>query len=314
MIKLFLYTILITCFSSFISAQVNLSNGLEAYFSFNGNADDVSGNNNHGSIFGSPTLVQDRFGNPNSAYSFDGLDDYINTYSTFDYTNRSVSLWIHAKDANGYGGTANVAITQDDDNLDYGKLRIDYSNNTLNLYAGGTTGEFTTSSTNLNSWAHLVLIREGNATKYYINNQLVHTDVSASTGSTYNPNPDFIIGAGRDLNQQFFEGKIDDIRIYNRAINECEINSLYEIRSLKLQRSSESTIISLYPNPVKNYLTIKTKSEELKFKILDSRGRVVCNDILIKNDKQKIDISNLSRGIYYLMNDKYSIHHKIIKQ
>jgi hypothetical protein len=49
---------------------------LLAYYPFNGNANDESGNGNHGTIHG-PVLTEDRFGNPNSAFSFDGVDDYI---------------------------------------------------------------------------------------------------------------------------------------------------------------------------------------------------------------------------------------------
>jgi hypothetical protein len=51
-------------------------NGLLACYPFNGNANDESGNENHGSVFGA-TLTSDRLGNPNSAYEFDGSDDYI---------------------------------------------------------------------------------------------------------------------------------------------------------------------------------------------------------------------------------------------
>ncbi|MBN2000041.1 hypothetical protein JW935_20990, partial [candidate division KSB1 bacterium] len=50
--------------------------GLIAWYPFSGNVLDKSGNNNHGEVNG-PILVSDRFGNPNSAYYFDGVDDYI---------------------------------------------------------------------------------------------------------------------------------------------------------------------------------------------------------------------------------------------
>jgi hypothetical protein len=47
------------------------SNGLVGYWGFNGNANDQSGNGNNGTVNGA-TLTSDRFGNNNSAYSFDG--------------------------------------------------------------------------------------------------------------------------------------------------------------------------------------------------------------------------------------------------
>ena len=58
-------------------AQVNLNNGLLAYYPFNGDAKDASGNGNDGTPQNGAQLTTDRFGNPNSAYYFDGIDDYI---------------------------------------------------------------------------------------------------------------------------------------------------------------------------------------------------------------------------------------------
>lgn len=67
----------IISFSFLLSQQAlaDLSDGLVAYFPFNGNANDTSGNGHDGTVFGA-TLTEDRFGNPDSAYNFDG-DDYI---------------------------------------------------------------------------------------------------------------------------------------------------------------------------------------------------------------------------------------------
>ena len=64
-----------------------INDGLVAYYPFNGNANDESGNGHNGTI-NSATLTSDRFGNPNSAYSFDGVNDYIDIGSfplNYDY-------------------------------------------------------------------------------------------------------------------------------------------------------------------------------------------------------------------------------------
>lgn len=54
-----------------VQAQSFLTNGLTAYYPFNGNANDASGNGNNGTVNGA-TLTADRFGNANSAYRFNG--------------------------------------------------------------------------------------------------------------------------------------------------------------------------------------------------------------------------------------------------
>src|SRR5450432_4011795 len=62
---------------NFVMSQVHLNNGLIAYYPFNGNANDATGNGNNGIPMNGVQLTTDRFGNPNSAYLFDGIDDYI---------------------------------------------------------------------------------------------------------------------------------------------------------------------------------------------------------------------------------------------
>src|SRR5580704_12112208 len=82
-----------------LHAQSFLTNGLVAYYPFNGNANDASGNGNNGMVFGA-TLATDRFGNANSAYYFDGISAYItvplsNTVFSGDFT---ASIWFNAID------------------------------------------------------------------------------------------------------------------------------------------------------------------------------------------------------------------------
>ena len=64
-IQLLLSLLLLSIYTT-ASAQVNLAQGLQLYFSFNGNANDQSGNNNNRTVNGA-TLVQDKWGNPNGA-------------------------------------------------------------------------------------------------------------------------------------------------------------------------------------------------------------------------------------------------------
>ena len=62
--------------NSISNSPAFLTNGLIAYYPFNGNANDASGNGNNGTVYGA-TLTADRFGNPNSAYYFNGTNNYI---------------------------------------------------------------------------------------------------------------------------------------------------------------------------------------------------------------------------------------------
>ncbi len=90
---------LFTCFTIMVQAQINLTNGLIMYYPFTGNATDVSGNTNVATVNG-PVLTTDRFGAANSAYYFDGVDDYIQLTGgvgmkpTFPM---SISAWVNIR-------------------------------------------------------------------------------------------------------------------------------------------------------------------------------------------------------------------------
>lgn len=210
---------------------IDLSTGLKAYYTFSGNANDESGNGKNGVPSGDIKLSTDKEGNQNSAYDFDGIDDFIDTGSTFDFDKRTVSLWINPSSVIGAAGGSNnklihVAITQDDVDLDYGILRVGIDNGVMKLAAGGANGSYS-SNISTNNWYHLVLIRDGSKTKYYINNTKVFEGDSDSVASSFNPNKNFIIGSGRSKTDQFFKGKIDNIRVYNIALTEEQISEIY---------------------------------------------------------------------------------------
>ena len=69
---------LVGSLSCFMSPPVlaDLNNGLVAHYPFCGNANDASGNGNNGTVHGA-ILTEDRFGNPKSSYSFNGVDNFI---------------------------------------------------------------------------------------------------------------------------------------------------------------------------------------------------------------------------------------------
>ena len=81
------------------SHQPDLTLGLTAHYHFNGNAQDQSGNENHGTVYGA-TLTEDMFGNPDSAYSFDGVDDWINIDNKhpFMLDEWTISAWIKVRE------------------------------------------------------------------------------------------------------------------------------------------------------------------------------------------------------------------------
>ena len=100
-------------------AQADLNDGLVAYYPFNGNADDASGNGNDGIVDGA-ILSEDRFGNPNSAYIFDGIDAWIYTQSVDQaLTEKTMSAWVKLNDVSQQGGgVVSLETPEADPNFD----------------------------------------------------------------------------------------------------------------------------------------------------------------------------------------------------
>lgn len=212
--------------------EIDLVTGLQLYYPFLGDVIDKSGNGFDGILYGEPELTVGVDGKSNSAYKFDGVNDLINTNVTFDYNIRSLSIWINPSKIIGSNGTADntlthVALSQDSNSLQYGILRIDFDSGIMKLWAGGTSGTFSANA-ELNKWYHLVLIRDGEVTKYYVDGTLIYSDVADDDASTYNPNAHLVIGGGRSMSNQFFQGAIDNVRIYNIVLSDEQIVKLYK--------------------------------------------------------------------------------------
>lgn len=231
------------------SNPVDLSNGLVAYYPFNGNPNDESGKGNNGTNIGGTILTIDRKGNTNSAYFFDGINDYINVNdaNTLDFSNTfSISVWFQQKAANydnmfdSYNGwilSKQSVGTNDGFMIDVfnsasqsNPLYCSSQSGRLRFVSRGITG----TSTNFpechlfNSWYHVCITYNNGTVKYYLNNVLAKSITSSST-NIFNNNYPLRIGysSSGSRNIEYFNGSIDDIRLYNRVINENEVSALF---------------------------------------------------------------------------------------
>jgi len=217
-------TILVGLTVAFISAMMSVDittasqeEALVAYYPFNGNANDESGNSHHGTVNGA-ILVPDRLGNPDSAYSFDGIDDYIEIldHPDFDFGTGAfaVSVWIRTE-------ATTVTQTFRDEILTKGNawvsgFAISLENNKAAFFIGDSGFWFGSSVLNDGEWHQIVGTRDdlGNVSLYVdgivecsgINNENVDTDTS------------LFIGKHGTSNESYFDGSIDDVRIFNREV------------------------------------------------------------------------------------------------
>ena len=221
------------CDTTQASASVNLTSGLVAYYPFNGNANDESGNGNDGTVNGA-TLATDRFGNSNSAYSFDASSsqyiDVANDLTNFaDFT---YSLWIDINSLSGYlMQTGNGVISYD---ISTKRLSGGISGDRIGGTGSGASTRYTYSyvdSSIEDNWVHVVFVgKSDNSGLMYIDGTEVSTTYTPDSGVT-SDTIDTVIGAKYNTNgstrSAFYNGVIDDIRIYDRALSTVEVQALY---------------------------------------------------------------------------------------
>ncbi|NDE04558.1 MAG: T9SS C-terminal target domain-containing protein [Flavobacteriia bacterium] len=214
--------------SSLVSAQIPSYvpvYGLQCYYPFNGNGNDAGSLSNHLTNNGA-VLTTDRFGTPDAAYSFNGSSQYLirNTPSfTFNPTSTfTVSLW-HNRNTSSVVGIPIMHATNAAGNFIWifqtGATNMQFG---TNKQQSAWIWAQSTSTTNV--WTHIVLVYNAGAMTLYKDNVAVATGTFNHTGVTSATLPLYI---GRGIGGSYFNGKIDDIGIWNRCLSACEINDLF---------------------------------------------------------------------------------------
>jgi hypothetical protein len=220
------------------STGIDLDSGLVAYYPFAGNANDASGNGNDGTVNGA-ILTADRFGTSGAAYQFDGANDYISLPFGEDVFSNAmtISLWFSKTKSTTTDGDQGLiscdlsadrgtAIWVNDVDLCY-----------QNMLVGQTGMGAGLNDTAIgDDWIHVVGSYDGDTGALYVNGSRLVTN--AKPGTIDNNSRDFEIGHSPYDGSTFryFGGSIDDIRIYNRALDSAEIDSLYHEGGLDWQQ------------------------------------------------------------------------------
>jgi len=248
-----LLLLVVFLFISNLSFSQISNQGLVTRYTFAGNANDVSGNNNNGTIYNA-TLTTDRFGLPNNAYYFNGINAYIKASANgLPTTTRTVSFWFYANNVASRptfiaygGGTCGTSFF-----ANYNTVPNKYSTSShcdVNNVISGVTALPT------GRWYHWAITTSSSGTKFYVNDTLICTS-PVFYSNTFVSGKDLSLGVAvnylgyapyTDVNVGWLNGKLDDIRIYNRELSAAEIHALYN------ESPPEPTLIS----PVNNSIDV----------------------------------------------------------
>jgi hypothetical protein len=212
-----------------------VSDGLIAHYPFSGDAKDESGNGNDGEVKG-PTLAVDRHGKPNSAYSFDGVDDFITTGgdgTSLALSERiTISAWFASTGDDGW-----IISRMSDTQPAHQNYSLTIHNQKAAFWLNGLEMDDFRLDGNLDfrdgKWHQLVATWEKNGgvnnTKIYVDGSIDNSKTSPIDSLT-TPIWKVQIGGGIEaFERNFLKGSIDDVRIYNRALSSVEVKALYDL-------------------------------------------------------------------------------------
>jgi len=289
----------VSILSSYLYSQtVNLDSGLVASYPFNGSANDVSGNDKHGVVKGA-TLTTDRFGNLSSAYYFDGINDYIDLDSVFNLSSHSFSAWykldlstfspIHtlvSKLNNGPYDVMNSEIRVNEFVIGDGSSWINPVNSTISNISG--------------VWHHIVGVYDSvtNRAKLYFDSIYVDSVSIANYVDVFKT--PMYIGARPVGPSYYMKGVIDDVRIYNRALNINEVKGLYKYNPLAtgFVKLNDMRATIIY---VDNNWKIVSEKPIDKIQVFDITGKRFVNIATTGLKEVQIDANNFNAGIYFIL-------------
>lgn len=288
--------------------SVSASGNLLLFLPFNGAAVDESGNENEITVNGA-TLTTDRFDDAQNAYKFDGVNDNIRVtnHEGLNFSNAiSLNFWMNAS----------AFYEREQYPISHGnwenRWKISISDNrirwTINSDSGITDLD-SESTIEKNRWYNITAYYSGADLELYINGKL---DAFKYWDGNLNSSPvDLTIGQVLPNNNEYnFNGKIDDIRLYDYPLSLEEIESFFELGTSIEENSKgdlpeETVLHQNYPNPFNPSTNISFTLKEaglVSLKIYNMLGQEVDNIIQQKLNSGaytiRYDASSLSSGMY----------------
>lgn len=213
-------------------AVPDLTEGLVGYWPLDGDGTDASGNGLDGTVNGNVTLIEDRFGNPDSAMQFPGtadshvaIEDTVELQITGEMT---LAAWVIADAGMQGSNNGRIVAKQAGGGSRSWSLNIENAALPATFHIaqdGNTVIAVEGSSLPTGEWVHIAgVYKPGEAVEVYVNGKLDNTNTSGIPKEQFSDNgQSVLIGARNACGDCGWLGSIDDVVIYNRALTEDEI-------------------------------------------------------------------------------------------
>ncbi len=204
---------------------ISVDNGLVAYYPMDGNGDDRSGFNNHAYISGSVSPTPNRFGTPGRALEFNGSDGFLIAANSPSLESPqqeiSIAAWLYVR---GYQGNW-CGIMAKTSSSNVGQYNIELNQNSEYRLSFRGTRSTANHLWELNRWTFITITATQDSMFYFIDGQKISSR-SYSQGNSIDTMR-LEIGRHRPGGTEYFNGFMDEFRIYNRRITDQEVFSLY---------------------------------------------------------------------------------------
>ena len=291
--------------------------GMVAYYPFDGNANDATAYANHGVIGGNPVFDVPTHANGGSHYiKFDGDQDSVLVANAVHLISDYVSMgfWVRVDDIKTSDAESYLINFGDWDQ----RMKVSIPHHTRIVF---TTNAKSTQLPNhivdmdskdgnelvKGHWWHVVVTHDGVENKIFVNGELAN---NVPAPGTLNPtNRPMGFGNNPYLGGQYFNGGLDELKIYNRALTDQEVKSLYTGGSIGTKDvvSVPSWVESVYPSPTRADVYVKhafPENQDLTLRVFDLMGRQVdeikFNQGAVPTGVIRYDTKNLQQGEYFM--------------
>jgi hypothetical protein len=314
--KKYFISFVISTLTISVVGQINLTNGLYGFFPFSGNANDSSVTAING-VSSNTTLANGVFGNSNNSFSFNGINSEVNLGSS----NRNVvdtvlvSAWVKTN----LSGIMFI-LTKYDFIVDAG-YHLNLNNGFVGFSGRNGSGNYinnmsTIKPVNDNKWHHVMGLVAGNTWEVWVDCELALSYTSATTSPSLVNSKPMVIGFNNtnSPSQHYFSGLIDEVRIYNRLLNQSEMSALCKkVQTAGIKDVEKEFDLTIFPNPSNGRFIFSSNFIINKIEIYSCLG-----ELIVTTSENEIDISKFTNGIYYaVISDKSGdlrISKKIIKE
>ncbi|WP_346858431.1 FG-GAP-like repeat-containing protein [uncultured Draconibacterium sp.] len=284
---------------------IEVTSLLVAFYPFNGNANDESSNDNNGIVNGA-VLTTDRNNATDRAYSFDGINDNIELGRGSNLINDAESFtitsWIYP-----YEQSDDTQFTILSERLEGENYQFAISDNDL-YFSYWNEGQEHAVEVQKNSiapgiWQFVAVTYSNDTLRFYVDGELnLEKNISVNID---NHNSTLFIGSYNGT-EAMFNGKLDDISVYNCCLSKEQINLLM---AQTIVTSSNSLIASeksfkVFPNPTNGFINIEFdsfSSAKTLLEIFNLHGqRIYMEEYYPISTIKRIEVSTLSKGVYFL--------------